>query len=295
MHAKGNGPGHDRFAETQEARITLFAGATLANGDRRAEFLESVHNNRPGLRRDEHVDRPIRRPCNHGGRQRGVATGSDRQAAMPQAFSDRQACRRNHTQIQHDAHQMPGLMRTGDITGFILDPQCSGQTQRARQCGLRCHRCQPEPSAVNDLQRLIKAFDDLRPGLIGQPDTARKSIRGQKLAIPEIRIVAIGNDFGRPGILRHQHMVDVIACHRTGTAKRQKQGCIDLRTAPVADELPGNAIHRPNALPAPVRALNSAIMASQAGTSACRSSQNDCLERAVNSSSETPCCSTQVK
>lgn len=48
-------------------------------------------------------------------------------------------------------------------------------------------------------------------------------------------------------------------------------------------------------LPAPVRALNSAIMASQAGTSACRLSQNDCLERAVNSSSETPCCSTQVK
>ena len=40
---------------------------------------------------------------------------------MPQAFGDRQACRHNHTQIQHDTHQMPGLMRTGDITGFILD------------------------------------------------------------------------------------------------------------------------------------------------------------------------------
>ena len=110
LHAKGNGPGHDRFAETQEARITLFANSTLANGDRRAETLEPVHNNLTGIRRDEHVDRPICSPCNHGGRQRGVATGGDRQAAMPQAFGDRQACRRNHTQIQHDTHQMPGLM-----------------------------------------------------------------------------------------------------------------------------------------------------------------------------------------
>ena len=46
---------------------------------------------------------------------------------------------------------------------------------------------------------------------------------------------------------------------------------------------------------APLRALNSSIMASQVGTMACSRSQNAACRRASKSSSETPCCSTQVK
>ena len=46
---------------------------------------------------------------------------------------------------------------------------------------------------------------------------------------------------------------------------------------------------------APLRVLNSSIMASQAGTMACSRSQNAACRRASKSSTETPCCSTQVK
>src|SRR6185369_10397607 len=81
---------------------------------------------------------------------------------------------------------------------------------------------------------------------------------------------------------------------RSRAAEREGARGVDGRAAPLAVEEDLPRAHAASAA-APLLALKSAIIASHAGTSSRSPSQKDWRERATNSSTLTPCCSTQVK
>ena len=94
-----------------------------------------------------------------------------------------------------------------------------------------------------------------------------------------------------------QHMVDVVAGAGVGAGEREGAAGIDDGAAAVADEQRRRSVPagHDSAAATPLSALNSLIIASQAGARSMSPSQKDCRARAVKSSSGAPCCSTQVK
>src|SRR5208282_5409562 len=177
---------------------------------------------------------------------------------------------------------------------LILDPQRILESQRYRQPFLLDHRRYAEAAAVDGEQRRVKFLHDLTPGRVGKTGGTRQTVRRQQRPIAQERISLASARKRRVGRLDDQHMINVIAGARMRAAERQNAGGIDRRAAAMTAEAHLH-VHRPRFLPAPLLALNSAIIASQAGTNPSSWFQKDCLARAENSSTDTPCCSTQVK
>ncbi len=113
------------------------------------------------------------------------------------------------------------------------------------------------------------------------------------IADERVRLGIVGREAdGSEVELPPQDVVDIVSGQRLRAPERKRLEQARLGTAAGADQPAGRCGHR--ASRTPVRALNSSISASQSWTIPWMSFQKDGLLRASNSSSEMPCCSTQV-
>ncbi len=188
---------------------------------------------------------------------------------------------------------MPGLVRPRHVSRLVLYPHV--QPQALAQSVLPAERRHAEAVAVHSRDRDVELADQVHVGGVAQPAPARQVPGVEQLAVADERVgVVVAGELDAERVELRGHDVVGVAAPAPGTPEGVPHFLGRRRdpAAPGADQLgrPGGGRHV-----TPVRALNSAIMASNAGSSSRRPRQKDWSRRTVKSASETPRCSTQVK
>ena len=180
---------------------------------------------------------------------------------------------------------------------LVLDPQVAGEAERRGERRLARHRRDAEAAPVDRLKTQVEFADQVGPGGVGEADGARQPVGRQPLPVAQERVVFVA--FGEVARLRRRRPAH-------GRRRRPARRRWDRRTERRASDrrrrrsrgrrTAASVVESHDSLAAaPLSALNFVIIASHAGARSSRPSQNAWRERAWKSSSDTPCCSTQVK
>ena len=290
-------------------RVARFLRPPLADFGGGAEVAQAPDDASLGGGGNEDVERPVGRARHDGRGEGGVAAGGDHQTPRPQGFAERQAGDFEDAQIEHDADEVARLVRARNHARLVLDPERPGEAERRSERRLAREPGAADPMPIDRRQRLVEFARDVLPGGVGKARGARQAPGREPAAIAQEGVIrgakTLIQPFGPPSPRggrgrrrrRDEHVVDVVAFARRGAGERKDLRDVDLSAAAVTDE---DRRRRPHAVhwsraATPLSALNFSIIASHAGARSRSPSQNDWRARTVKSSSETPCCSTQVK
>ena len=199
-------------------------------------------------------------------------------------------------QVHKQAEQVSGLVRAGDVAGLVLHPELAGKPDAladSRPGRKRRHR-EPPPVDARDLG--VEPTHKRDEGLVCHAVRASHVVGVQKGPEADEGIgfgVVLGELQDTEVEAAPQHMIAAVTCVSTAEGERLRR--IGDRTTTAAHQPARRCGRSAHSLSrTPVRALNSSIIASQAGTTSRMAVQNEGSRRTRKSSSEIPCCSTQV-
>jgi hypothetical protein len=126
----------------------------------RAQFLQPGDDLRVAPRRNEHHERTIAGLRHHGRRQCCVAARGDRQVRFA---GHGQPDTLDYLQVDQQPHQVPGLVRAGDVAGLVLHPHATAgaQPEPLAQPLAAAERRHDEPAAVDRLDLFVDPADQV--------------------------------------------------------------------------------------------------------------------------------------
>ncbi len=176
----------DGRKQSAHGRVAMAARRPPDELDPRMEALEPGQDGRVGVGRDEDVEPTPRGMRDDGRSQGGVPTARDGQ---------RPALERGveglpDEQLEHDAHQVAGLVRAGHAPRLVLDPDAvirAGSQDGAQ--GIRSlERCDAEPVAVHGRHGPVQPMDETDVALVRPPGCPSDVPGTEHLAIADERV-----------------------------------------------------------------------------------------------------------
>ena len=279
-------PGHG-LEQAVVGRVAGDAGPAGADLDLCAQRLEPGEHGGVRVGGDEDLQRPAagRRDDRRG--ERGVAAGGDREVGPVV----RQAEPLGDLEPDQDAEEVARLVRAGDVARLVLDPDpaAGGEAEPVGELLGTRERRLDEAVPVDARDLAVERADDVDELVVAEPE----AVRVQQVAVADERVRLVAPLRERdPGEveLAPEDVVDVAGA---GVRAEERVRVVRLRdpAAARANQAapPGHTASR-----TPVFALNSSIRSSQSATIERIPVQKAGSRRASNSSSEKPCCSTQV-
>ena len=214
------------------------------------------------------------------GRSAARAMTAAARAALPQlAMASRgggplapcDASPRRHAQVQQQSEEVPALVRARHVAGLVLQPEAAWtESQTLSEALVREERRDGESPSVDCRHRHVEVADDGAELTVVHTRLASEVVRRQPMAIPKERLR--GRVIDQPPVQRRNDrtddMIDVVARDAppgTSTAAGRLAAHSMLTPAAGAHEVGACHAHRaPTA--APLRALNSTIISSHAGS-----------------------------
>ena len=234
------------------------------------------------------------------------------------------ATRLGHAQLEQDPEQVARLVRARHVARLVLDPDRPAGTQPGGACdplGPR-HRRDAEPATVHASHGVVELAHEVRVAGVAPARGPCDVVGVEQRSVPDERVrVRVRRRIEAVEVdAAGHHVVDVVARPAAGAAGRERLVRGPERAATGAGEpgLDGGrrrdvaapahrgphgtvalvtpaGLHRCHARPPATRSLNSPISSSHRCTTSRVVVQNAGRRRASNSSTGTPCCSTQVK
>ncbi len=274
-------------------RVAGLSRLALADLDLCAQAAEALHDRGLSAGRHEHEQATLGRAGHDGRRQARVAAAGDGQ----RGGGIRQAEVLRHAQAEHDTHQVPRLVRAGDVARLVLDPEAAlrAEAELPVQAGGSHHGRGPEAVAVHGSDGLVELAHERHEALVAPAARACTVPRVEARAVAHegvgvrARVPVDGSRVQDAS----QNVVAVIAFDGCRAACRERLPD-HLGAAAPTDQPARRLAGRPGQGHAATSALKPSIMASHCCTIWRVSAQKSELRRASNSSSGTPCCSTQV-
>ena len=285
----------DRLQEPVHGRIAGLPCDPRADGEVRPELLQPCENHRVGVDRDEDVE-GAPPGCGDDRRgERGVAAARDREVGAAGGVGQPELLR--DLEVEQHPEQVPGLVRPGDVPRLVLDPDATplGEPEPLAERVAAAEGRGGEAVPVDGGDLPVEPAHEGAERLVREAAGDRDVVGAQEGPVADegvrLRVVQ-GEAHGREVEVAPQDVVDVVIRPDVRARERIRVARVGLGAAAGADEPAGGCRHR--ASRTPVRALKSSISASQSPTSSWIPLQNSGLLRASKSSSEMPCCSTQV-
>ena len=285
----------DRLQEPVHGRIARLPCDPRADGEVRPELLEPGENHRIGVDRDEDAKRAPTRSGDDRRGERGIAATRDREVGAAGGVGQPELLR--DLEVEQHPEQVAGLVRPRDVPGLVLDPDAAPLREpeplAQRIAAGEGRGGEAVPVDGGDLP--VEPAHERAERLVREAAGDRNVIGAQEGAVADERVrlrVVQGEAHGREVEVAPQDVVEVVVRPDVRARERIRVARVGLGAAAGADEPAGGCRHR--ASRTPVRALKSSISASQSPTSSWIPLQNSGLLRASKSSSEMPCCSTQV-
>ncbi len=295
LAGEGQGAGVDLLAQPDVGRVAGHAGRAGAGDHVGPQVAEALDDDGVGVDRDEHPQAPVPGGGHHRrGQGRVPATGYGQVRAVlatgeAQAFGD--------FEVEEHPHEVPALVRTGDIAGLVLDPHAPAapEAEALGQDRAAHERRGPEAVPVHGGDGIVELADQAEEVFVGHAAGHGPVVAVQEAPVPGERLGARLVVGGKAHRLRvegpHEDMVDVTLAG-AGAPEGVRASGVGRAPATGADETAGRLRHGTGT---PLRELNSLIISSHTGTFWRSADQNEGWRRATKSSNERPCCSTQVK
>ena len=185
---KGQCPGVDLLAQPDVGGVAGHARRAGAHDHIGPQVAEAVDDPGVGVDRYEHAQAPATGGRDHGRGQGGVAATGDGQigpvarTGQPQAFG--------HLEVQEHTHQVPRLVRAGDVAGLVLDPHPAA-TLKAQALGEVLAALEgrgPKTNAVHGGDGTVEALDQGQELLVRHPARHGAVVAVQEGPVPGERL-----------------------------------------------------------------------------------------------------------
>ncbi len=197
LHGERDGTVGHGDAEAVQARIAGRVTGAAGAGDKvGAEGGKAIEHLAISRRGDKDLQRPLRGCGQRCRGEGGVAARRDGERRTVAVIGGEQ--------VQHDRRQVPGLVRAGDVAGFVLHPYAAAvvEPERVGELVGPPERGDRESVSLDTGYGGVKVMHDVDP-ILGRSDAQRR--QPVDVAGERVRII----DRERTGRRRHEHVIRI--------------------------------------------------------------------------------------